>query len=218
MTVSNWIGIVLAIAVAGTSGWIAGAKMEDSGTASRSPAPVPVAALPKHSEPEARATILENHEQPTLKKETTLTKTPSAEIQPLVTEWEPLPEPECEPLEADTEPSATTSNIRSVEDITDTLQNGNDTDRLEALNLALEQSTELPGDMLRNLLETDPSAPVRLLALTTYLDLVNDDGKAVAAALKIAESDWDPAVQAEALSRLSEFDALQQAIAAAPPQ
>lgn len=100
------------------------------------------------------------------------------------------------------------------------LRQGSDAERQAALVRASEAGLELPPKLLLQLLESDPSEAVRLLAFMAYLDAVADDPDALRAALEIGSYSHSPAVQEEARRRATEWTAsLEDAgVTAAAPQ
>jgi hypothetical protein len=71
--------------------------------------------------------------------------------------------------------------------------------------------------VLRETFESGPSSDLRLLAFRMYVDAVSADSEDAGAALSLGTSSDDPAVRAEALARLAEFEQLRQASAAQSP-
>lgn len=113
------------------------------------------------------------------------------------------------PLEADAtscDAFAIESDVVDPEALELALTYGAGSERYDALVQALEAGVEMPPELLWQTYATDLAEDLRLLALTTWADLVADDGFAVRTGLQMAASDASPAVRAEARHRLDELD------------
>lgn len=91
-----------------------------------------------------------------------------------------------------------------------TLRQGTDAERLAALADALANDVELPAAVLKQLIETDPSEPVRLAAFDVYVDRAGGDVDAVRPVLEAARHNPSAAVQADARRRSDELERAQQ--------
>ena len=114
---------------------------------------------------------------------------------------------------------AETPAVESVEPerVASALLNGTEQERIAALTHALEQGIDVPLELLRETVESGPSSDLRLLAFRMYVDALSADSEDAGAALTLGTSSDDPAVRAEALARLAEFEQLRQASAAQSP-
>jgi hypothetical protein len=95
---------------------------------------------------------------------------------------------------------------------------GAESERLAALNMALQEDIELAPEVLQRAYESDPSESIRLLAFTTFVDSVSDDATLVRDTLQSAMLNDSSSVQAEAQRRLQQLDEYEMAVAQTPPQ
>jgi hypothetical protein len=114
------------------------------------------------------------------------------------------------------DPSAADS--RESERVLQALREGNEAEREAALREAATAGVELPTETLQQLVDTDPSARVRLHAYSAYLDSASNDATAFSAALAVGHNSPSSEVRAEARKRQDEFDALQRVQASAIQQ
>jgi hypothetical protein len=100
----------------------------------------------------------------------------------------------------------TGSEERGSTDVLRTLREGNEAQRLAALQEADSVGALLPADLLQQFIDTDPSDQVRLQAFKAYLDLRSNDADAVAKALDAGRYNQSAVVRAESSKRLEMFD------------
>jgi hypothetical protein len=91
-------------------------------------------------------------------------------------------------------------------DVLRTLREGNQDQRLAALQEADSARTVVPAELLQKFIDSDPSDQVRLQALKAYVDSHVDDADAVSQILDAGRSNPSAAVRAESQRRLEMFD------------
>ncbi len=207
--------------MAGAAGWIGGTKMSAAPAAPQEPADTPQQTTVPRQIPQPRVdrpvAALDENGLLSVHAERTSIEALRAELQGLGIQWPSATTASCARTDAPTIDSQFANAIDAAT-LTSNLQNGSEADRLDALHTAAELALELPANVLRTTFESDPSGAVRLLALTTYLDLHSGDATAIEAALNVAAHDLDPDVQEEARNRRHDFEELQRVMAAISPQ
>jgi hypothetical protein len=95
---------------------------------------------------------------------------------------------------------------RASTDVLRTLREGNQDQRLAALQQADMAGAVVPAELLQKVIDSDPSDQVRLEALKAYVDSHTDDADAVVQILDAGRSNPSAAVRAESQRRLEMFD------------
>jgi hypothetical protein len=95
---------------------------------------------------------------------------------------------------------------RASADVLRTLREGNETQRLAALQQADSVGAVLPSDLLQQFIDSDPSDQVRVQAFKAYVDMRSNDADAVAKLLDAGRYNQSAAVRAESDKRLEMFD------------
>jgi len=98
------------------------------------------------------------------------------------------------------------SEERESTEVLRTLREGNDAERLAALQEADSVGATLPADLLQQFIDSDPSDQVRLQAFKAYVDKRSNDADAVAKVLDAGRYNQSAAVRAESSKRLEMFD------------
>jgi hypothetical protein len=95
---------------------------------------------------------------------------------------------------------------RDSTDVLRALREGNEAERLAALQRADSVGAVLPADLLQQFIDSDPSDQVRLQAFKAYVDMRSNDADAVAKTLDAGRYNQSAAVRAESIKRLEIFD------------
>jgi hypothetical protein len=98
------------------------------------------------------------------------------------------------------------SEERESTEVLRTLREGNDAERLAALQEADSVGATLPADLLQQFIDSDPSDQVRLQAFKAYVDKRSNDADAVAKVLDAGRYNQSAAVREESSKRLEMFD------------
>ena len=98
------------------------------------------------------------------------------------------------------------SEERESTEVLRTLREGNEAERLAALQEADSVGAILPADLLQQFIDSDPSDQVRLQAFKAYVDKRSNDADAVAKVLDAGRYNQSAAVRAESSKRLEMFD------------
>lgn len=215
----EWVAIATAVATSGVMGWVLGAQSRESPAAALQrqvlvpPAPTILTAsqpfvavlgdgmVSIHVDRTSVASLLHELERQGARLPSAFQESPAG--------VKALPSGE---------PDATEPDSAEPERLIFALRNGTEDDRQAALMRARELSIDLPAGLLRQTFESDSAESVRVIAFTTYLDTATSDTESIREALTSGTFNSSAAVQAEARSRLAEFESYQELIAATPPQ